>query len=245
MRNHRLFLNQRIHLNKELKINQKKTHYLKHVLRLKKEEKITIFNGTGCEFIALIIQIKRSEITLKPVKKIHRNVESPLYIHLAQGISRNDRMDFVVQKSTELGIKRITPLLTEFSFVKLNTEAFIKKKEHWGKISQSACEQCGRNEIPLIENPMTIKSFFNNISNENSLLLLEPESKRTLEKTEKPKKGIDLLIGPEGGFSKKEIQSAREFGFSGISLGPRILRTETASLAAISIIQAKWGDFKT
>ena len=245
MRNHRLFLNQRIHLNKELKTNQKQTHYLKHVLRLKKEEKITIFNGTGCEFIALIIQIKRSEITLKPVKKIYRNVESPLYIHLAQGISRNDRMDFVVQKSTELGIKRITPLLTEFSFVKLNAEAFRKKKEHWEKISQSACEQCGRNEIPLIENPTTIKSFFNNISNENSLLLLEPESKRTLEKIEKPKKGIDLLIGPEGGFSKKEIQSAREFGFTGISLGPRILRTETASLAAISIIQAKWGDFKT
>ena len=92
---------------------------------------------------------------------------------------------------------------------------------------------------------MTIKSFFNNISNENSLLFLEPKSKRTLEKIEKPKKGIDLLIGPEGGFSKKEIQFSRKFGFSGISLGPRILRTETASLAAISIIQAKWGDFKT
>jgi len=224
---------QLVELNK-----QASTHLLK-VLRLKDGSVLKLFNGNGFEYTAqLVISGKKAIANIQ--QAIKNNNESPLDIHLLQGISKGDRMDFAIQKSVELGVSSITPVITERTVVNLKGEREQKKLKHWSAIAISACEQSGRNFVPKIQPICRLTEIFEDSSNDLKLLL-DPLSNSSL-KSLSPKNNIQILIGPEGGLSDAEIELATDNGFCGVKLGPRILRTETAALAAITSAQVLWGD---
>ena len=228
----------------ELALERDQARYLGRVLRLRVGDHLLVFDGEGSEFAATITAIDQRSATLRVDERIPASTESPLRLHLVQGISRGERMDFVVQKATELGVKRITPVLTEFGVVKLDAARAEKRREHWQQVAASACEQCGRVRLPLIDAPIRLNSWFGNKPKHVDLqIILKPGATTPLKNIENPATKMCLLIGPEGGFSEAEYKDAEIAGFRPVSLGPRVLRTETAAVAAIAILQSLWGDF--
>lgn len=242
MSKHRLFIPQPISGGQQLPVDGEQGHYLSRVLRLKKGSEVTLFDGSGNEFPSVVAEVSRKEMLLQAGDPVSRNLESPLSIRLIQGVSRGERMDFTVQKATELGVRRISPVLTDFSVVKLKSDRALRKMHHWQKIAQSACEQCGRNTLPVIDEPVPLNTLLSEPTNTNCRLLLEPSAPTSLRQLSKSEESIDLLIGPEGGISAIELENITAIGFTPVSFGPRVLRTETAAVAAIAVIQAQWGD---
>jgi len=199
-----------------------------------------LFNGQGGEYAATLngTQKKHALITLH---EHHQNVtESSLHTHLAIGLSRGERFDWVLQKATELGVSQITPLFTERTEVKLSEDRLTKKKYSWEKIIQSACEQSGRCILPVLNKPRPLDLFFTD-NHIGEKWVLHHRSNQILSNNLNPSQ-VTLLIGPEGGLSEHEIQLATEQGFNALSLGPRVLRTETAPISALTLIQHYWGD---
>ena len=187
----------------------------------------------------------RSSGTLQLGDHLDVATESPLKVHLVQGISRGERMDFVVQKATELGVKRISPVLTEYGVIKLDADRAAKRCEHWQKVAASACEQSGRIRPPLIDTPVPLKTWFGEQPGDADVdLLLRPGAAKPLAAIAAPETKACILIGPEGGFSPVEYEDAAVAGFTEVSLGPRILRTETAAIAAVAVMQSMWGDLR-
>ena len=168
--------------------------------------------------------------------------ESPLHVTLAQAVSRGERMDYAVQKAAELGVTRIVPLITEFCVVKLQDERKGKRVAHWQGVVTSACEQSGRVRVPVVEAPQTFADW---LAKENAdvRLVLDPLAQTTLKQLPPPQGSIALLVGPEGGLSDQEVMQAKQSGFTGVRLGPRILRTETVPAAALAALQTLWGDW--
>jgi 16S rRNA (uracil1498-N3)-methyltransferase len=211
------------------------------VLRMQVGELLTLFNGANSESIATITMVKKKqvEVSLAAPETISR--ESPLAIHLGQAISKGDRMEWVMQKSVELGVSSITPLITERSVVKLDQERMLKKVQQWQAIAIAACEQSGRNIVPVVHLPMPLERYMQTIQAPLKLVLHTQGNKNwrdyAIEQAE-----IALLIGPEGGFSDAEVSLALSHHFVPLSLGPRILRTETAAISALSVLQAVGGD---
>ncbi len=242
MSRHRLFIPQPIADGEELCLDAEQAHYLSRVLRLKAGSEVLLFDGSGYEYPSLITEVDKKRVLLRPGTPILRNVESPLQIRLVQSISRGERMDFVIQKATELGVHRISPVLTEFSVVKLQADRASRRLAHWNKIAQSACEQCGRSRIPVIDEPSVLHDFLRANIPAECRLMLKPSAGTSLHQVDTAESTIDLLIGPEGGISDTETEMLLDAGFNAVSLGPRVLRTETAALAAVAILQAKWGD---
>jgi 16S rRNA (uracil1498-N3)-methyltransferase len=221
------------------------TRYLTRALRLRAGEKLTVFDGSGGEYLAIIVQIDKSSVDIQTGPLLNSSTESPLQLQLLQGLSKGDRMDTVVQKATELGVQRISPLLTDHSVVKLDAARATRRRKHWQKIAQSACEQCGRNIVPAIDEVIALNNWFDrNRDDTGTRLILCPEARTPLSSVERPNAGLTLLIGPEGGFSREEYECAAAAGFSAVSLGPRVLRSETATIAAISAAQILWGDYR-
>jgi len=215
------------------------SNHLLKVLRLKNDSIFKLFNGDGFEYTArLVVSGKKAVANIQQATK--NDNESSLGIHLFQGISKGDRMDIAIQKSVELGVTSITPVITERTVVNLKGEREQKKLHHWKSIAISACEQSGRNFLPQIQPVCRLTNIFDNSFNDLKLLL-DPLSNSSL-KSLIPEKNIQILIGPEGGLSDTEIKLAMNNGFCGVKLGPRILRTETAALAAITSAQLLWGD---
>lgn len=215
-------------------------HHLIKVLRLSTGEVIQVFNGEGGEYSATIASITKQQVSIQIGEYWARDVESPLQIHLGQAISRGEKMDYTIQKAVELGVTKITPLFTERCGVKLSQERWEKRLQHWRSIIISACEQCGRNRLPIITEPALMAEWVQQGSG-GCKIILHPEATQNL-KTITSVKNIILLVGPEGGFTTEEVSSATQHHFLGMTLGPRILRTETAALVAMAILQAKWGD---
>lgn len=216
--------------------------HLIQVLRLSMGAEILLFNGQGGEYTANIVEINKRKVKAYIAEFSPREVESPIKIHLAQAISRGEKMDYTLQKAVELGVTYITPLMTERSQFKLTDERLDKKIAHWQSVVISACEQCGRNQIPDVAYPIAFNQWLS--QNHSGLkLVLDPAAKIPLSHYVNHNSEITLLVGSEGGLSDQEINSAKEGGFNPIILGPRILRTETAALVAISAIQTLWGDF--
>lgn len=243
MSQHRLYVDERLSPGNEITMTGDKARYLGRVLRLRVRDEIAVFNGEDGEYRATIVLIKKNDVSLVIRDKIETRTESALKIHLVQGISRGERMDFVVQKATELGVKRITPVLTEYGVVKLAADRAKKRQEHWQKVAISACEQSGRVRPPLVEAPLALKAWFGQHTERSDTdLILRPDADSSLTSIEAPQTKICLLIGPEGGFSQTEYEDAAVSGFRAVSLGPRVLRTETAAVAAISVLQSLWGD---
>jgi 16S rRNA (uracil1498-N3)-methyltransferase len=239
----------RIFVTDELKINQKISLDVassKHVLgalRLKLHDHLRVFNNSGKEFKGSVVSINKNLATVILEELVPNQTESPLSIHLGQGISRGEKMDFTIQKAVELGINTITPLFTTYCNVKLDDERLSKRCAHWQKIAISAAEQSGRAYIPKIMPGQNLKAWLPNVA-DGLCLVLDPNAQNKISNfpfKNKPER-ITILVGPEGGLSEDEILKANSLEFLPVSLGPRILRTETAALVAISILQARWGD---
>lgn len=230
----------------EFELDGDRARYLGKVLRARVGDAITVFNGEGPEWPATITRISKTCVGLELGESRETGAESPLKIHLVQGISRGERMDLVVQKATELGVKRITPVLTEYGVVKLNADRAEKRRDHWQKIANSACEQSGRTRLPLIDAPVPLKNWFGAKPDKvDAELILVPGAATPLSAIPPPNTKVCVMIGPEGGFSDSEYGDAEVSGFKAVSLGPRILRTESAAIAALAVLQSLWGDFRS
>lgn len=217
------------------------SHHLARVLRVNVGDKLMLFNNTEFEYEAIITRLDKEGVKIQVIDRFPCRTESPLSLHLAQGIARGEKMDFIVQKAVELGVNTITPLFTEHCNVKLEKERAEKRLSHWQSVAISACEQSGRGRIPSVENPTSITKWLTSITAETRFVL-SPHTPTKLPKMLPVNTQIALLIGPEGGLSEKEVKMAEEVGFLALNLGPRILRTETASIAALSILQRLYGD---
>ena len=241
----RLYIEGRYSGGSIIGLDAEKARYLGRVLRLNIGESIFVFDGQGNEYKAEILALGKATARLKVAEPVDTLTESGLRVHLVQGISRGQRMDFVVQKATELGVKRITPVLTEYGAVKLDAARAARRRDHWQGVAASACEQCGRVRLPLIDTPLPLRDWFaEKPASVDRELILRPGAEKSMLEAGKPATKVCLLIGPEGGLSDREYEDAQLQGFEPVSLGPRILRTETAAVAAIALLQSRWGDLR-
>ncbi|MEM6484940.1 MAG: 16S rRNA (uracil(1498)-N(3))-methyltransferase [Pseudomonadota bacterium] len=225
-----------------LELSPAVSNHITRVLRLRAGKQICLFDGTGLEATATIVEAARKG-TLVNIEQVEvQSRESSLQIALAIAMSRGDRMDTIVQKATELGVQSIVPLVTDRTELRLSPERAEKKVVHWRNIAASACEQCGRNTLPELISPRPVQQALDQFSDRTQAtkLILHPEDSSSPLATACSE--LILLIGPEGGFTENEVAKAKAAGFCTLTLGPRVLRTETAPLVAIAIAQARWGD---
>ncbi|HDY98951.1 MAG TPA: 16S rRNA (uracil(1498)-N(3))-methyltransferase [Pseudomonas sabulinigri] len=216
-------------------------HYIARVLRLGPGAPVQIFNGSGQEWPGEVVAAGKREVVVKLQAPVEGMPESPLHTHLGQTMSRGDRMDWAIQKAVELGVNQITPLLTERCEVKLQGERADKRQAHWQQVAVSACEQCGRSVVPVIHPPVALQDWMASLTSDLKLVL-HHRTEQDLDQLPHPT-SLALLIGPEGGLSADEIQQAEAAGFIAARFGPRVLRTETAPVVALSMAQQRWGDF--
>ena len=240
MRIPRIYHSSAVALNQEFALDDEAANHVGRVLRMQAGAELQLFNGDGLNYQAQIIESGKKQVRVKVISSQSNPVESPLRIHLGQGISRGDRMDFAIQKAVELGVTEITPLFTERCGVKLDAERLQKRTEQWQKIAISACEQSGRSVVPTVHVAQNLDKWLAQPT-EDLRLTLDPWAKDTI-KTLTPVQAVRLVIGPEGGFSDREITLTTQAGFVAVQLGPRVLRTETAALTAISALQLQMGD---
>src|SRR6267143_269838 len=216
--------------------------HVTRVLRLRVGEALTVFNGLGGEYAASIEQAHGGRVTVAIGEQRAIERESPLALTLAQGVSRGERMDLVVQKATELGVSGLVPVLTERSVVRLTALQADRRLNHWRAIAVAACEQSGRNRLPAIAAPVPLKDFLRGGSDGSTRLLLSPGATATLGDVPRVVTAVTVLIGPEGGLAEAEQEAAVAAGFKPVRLGPRVLRTETAAIAALTLLQREFGD---
>ena len=245
MRTTRIYEPQDLTLQGSIQLSPNNGHYLAHVMRCKPGQQISIFNGLGVEYLAEITSIKRKEIWVQLLSQSSAIPESPLKTTLVQGISKGERMDYTIQKTVELGINRIIPVETQFSMGRLNEEKREKKRHHWQMIAHSACAQSGRQFLTHIDPVIHFNSVISSVrsSPENRLHLFfstTEESNKLADLT--PHQEVQFFVGPEGGHSDIEERQLIDFGYIPVSLGPRIVRTETAAVAALAQMQLLWGD---
>lgn len=218
------------------------SHHIARVLRAKVDDNVIIFNGLGGEYTGIITEITKKSVRILISDFNPREAESPLELWLAQGISRGEKMDYTIQKAVELGVKKIIPLFTERCTVKLDHERVIKRLEHWQAIVISACEQSGRNRIPEVLMPTTLEKALPTMQ-AKWRFVLSPHVDQKMQKIQiENHQPVVLLIGPEGGLSDNEMTLTRVHHFSPLNLGPRVMRTETAAVAAITALQYCFGD---
>ncbi|MDP2639827.1 MAG: 16S rRNA (uracil(1498)-N(3))-methyltransferase [Betaproteobacteria bacterium] len=211
------------------------------VLRLQVGDALNLFNGTGGEYRASLVAVNKRETRVRLIEFDATERESPVDITLALGISAGERMDYSLQKATELGVTAIQPLATERSVVKLAGERAGKRLQHWQHVVIAACEQCGRNRVPAVAPVQKIYAYLAAVDRNKRLLMLSPDAGTPLKRVASAAAAV-LLIGAEGGLAPSEYQAAQACGFEPVNLGPRILRTETAPVAALALLQALWGD---
>lgn len=216
-------------------------NHVGRVLRMVTGQSLEIFNGDGNNYAATIVEASKRTVQVVINAVTQNTSEAPLKVHLAQGISRGDRMDFVLQKSVELGVTEITPLFTDRCGVKLTGERLHKKQQQWQKIVIAACEQSGRSVVPTVHMPVALNQWLLNCPT-GLRLTLDPYAEKPLRDLAVAPQQVTLFIGPEGGLTEAEVAAASEHQFLPVRLGPRVLRTETAALTALSIIQYQFGD---
>ena len=241
MRIPRIYLPLDLNSTEPLRLTDHAFQHTVKVLRLKLESKIIVFDGKGNEYYASLSEVNKKNAFIKVEDLIENNSESKLNIHLGLGVSKGERMDFAIQKAVELGVTEITPLFTEHCVVNLDEKRIKKRLLHWQGIIVSACEQSGRNVVPLLHTATTIKIWSESIS--ETCLAFNPVATKTLKNIKPENNNISLIIGPEGGLSSNELfELEKQKNIHSIKFGPRILRTETAALSAITAIQLLWGD---
>ena len=222
-------------------LNDDAAGHIGRALRMKEGQQVLLFDGSGAEFPAVISEVSKKSVEVELTQRIERSSESPLDLHLGQVISRGDKMEFTIQKSVELGVNTITPLISGRCGVKMDQKRFEKKLIQWQKIAISACEQCGRNTVPVIRPIMQLEEWCSETF-DGLKLNLHPRAKYSINTLPTPVEKVRLLIGPEGGLSSEEIDMTQDYQFEETLLGPRVLRTETAALTAITALQVRFGD---
>ena len=252
MRLTRVFVEGELQSGSVVELPRETGAHLAKVLRARSGDEVVLFNGDGREFTGAVEKVQGSRVSasIGAARTIDR--ESPFQLTLVQCVPRGDRMDFIVQKATELGVVHIIPVLSQRSVVRLDEGQAASKQLHWRAVAVSACEQCGRNRLPSVAAPQPLLNYLGALAqgNDSLRLVLEPERAR---RTERGARSIDIAssqsvslaeiaIGPEGGFAPEELEAFDLSSFSRVSLGPRVLRTETAAIAAIVVLQARFGD---
>ncbi|SEQ33506.1 16S rRNA (uracil1498-N3)-methyltransferase [Azotobacter beijerinckii] len=239
MRLSRFFIDAPLSLGR-CELPEAQAHYIGRVLRLAAGDAVQLFDGSGQEFIGELAEVGKKNVQVELREQFAGQAESPLRIHLGQGLSRGERMDWAIQKATELGVAEITPIVSERCEVRLKDERADKRLAHWRQIAISACEQCGRSLLPAIHPPILLGDWLERTRAELKLVLhpvAEPLASHARPGS------LAFLIGPEGGLSEAEVEAARRAGYRAARLGPRVLRTETAPVVALSVAQQLWGDF--
>jgi len=240
----RIYTTALLNENKQVTLTDQPCDHLIRVLRLQEGDPVILFNGQGGEYHATIQTVAKKKVALHVERFIDHECELPFSIELGQGLARFDKMDLVIQKAVELGVNKITPLFTKNSQVKLKAERFAHKQQHWQRVVNSACEQCGRNQLPQVAIPVHLDSWCSEPTVDLALVL-DPKSptplKEQLDKTSTIPQTIRILIGPESGLTLSELALSQLHHFIPVNLGPRILRTETAALNVVSILQYQWG----
>jgi 16S rRNA (uracil1498-N3)-methyltransferase len=243
MRNIRLHVDQPLAPGAELPLPAQAAEHAIRVLRLAVGDPLTLFNGNGSDYAASILAVGKREVTVRVESEQVLHNESPLLLTLAQGVARGEKMDLIVQKATELGVARIVPLLTERSEVKLDSARAEKRLAHWRAVAASACEQSGRARLPHIAPACPLPDWLGMLADDGALrLALLPEASRSPRQLRFAAGGGILVVGPEGGLGDRDTAALTAAGFEGLRLGPRILRTETAGMAALAALQALHGD---
>ncbi|GDY28199.1 16S rRNA (uracil(1498)-N(3))-methyltransferase [Agarivorans sp. Toyoura001] len=241
MRIPRIYQSQSLALHQLTELDEEAANHVGRVLRMEAGQLLELFNSDGNNYPAIIESSSKKHVSVK-ITEVHINdSESPLDIHLGQVISRGDRMEFTIQKSVELGVNKITPLTSERCGVKLNQERFEKKRQQWQKIAIAACEQSGRSIVPEVAQLQSLEQWASETSSAMKLNL-HPKAPYSIKTLPTPENGVRLLIGPEGGLSAQEIEVCNQYQFQETILGPRVLRTETAALTAITALQCQFGD---
>lgn len=243
MRTIRCFIDCPLEPELELALPENISNHIIRVLRLEVGGTINLFNGDGIDYQAELTSLGKRGAKVKVLSVLSVNTESPLRIHLYQSIARGEKMDWILQKATELGVAAITPLISDRTEVKLDQERSLKRLAHWQGVIRSACEQSGRAVIPEIHAPTTINRL-GNASHNNQAFYLHPGSQlRVVDLQQFQIPEVELAIGPEGGFSERDSHLLQTAGYRSLSIGPRILRTETAGMAIIAALQCRFGDW--
>ncbi|MNO30207.1 Ribosomal RNA small subunit methyltransferase E [compost metagenome] len=239
MRLSRFFIDAPLSLG-EHELPEAQAHYIGRVLRMAEGDAVQLFDGSGQEYRGQLLEVGKKRVRVQLDEQFEGQVESSLPIHLGQGVSRGERMDWAIQKATELGVSEITPIVSERCEVRLKDERADKRLAHWRQIAISACEQCGRSRVPVLHAPVPLGDWLKQV--DASLKLVLHPVAEPLVSHAKPA-SLAFLIGPEGGLTEGEVDLAKAAGFQAARLGPRVLRTETAPVVALAVAQQLWGDF--
>ena len=239
MRLSRFFIDAPLSLGQH-ELPETQAHYIGRVLRLAAGDAVQLFDGSGQEYLGELVEVGKKTVRVELRDALAGMAESPLRVHLGQGLSRGERMDWAIQKATELGVAEISPIVSERCEVRLKDERADKRLAHWRQVAISACEQCGRSVLPVIHAPVALADWQRQVD-ADLRLVLHPVAE-PLASHARPG-SLAFLIGPEGGLSDAEVDAAKAAGFHAARLGPRVLRTETAPVVALSVAQQLWGDF--
>jgi 16S rRNA (uracil1498-N3)-methyltransferase len=244
MRMNRVHAEQPLAAGLELALPDAAAYHVARVLRLRPGAPLVLFDGSGADFRAEIVAVEGDRVRVRVGERTAGLRESPLAITLVQAVSRSERMDWTLQKATELGVRRIQPVLSARSVVRLDEQQAAKKLRHWQAIVAGACEQCGRSVLPDVRAPLELSRYFAQSPREGQRLVLSPDGPASLAGLASTAARIELLIGPEGGLDDAELDASARAGFAPVRLGPRVLRTETAGIVALAVLQALWGDLQ-
>ncbi|MDP6436037.1 MAG: 16S rRNA (uracil(1498)-N(3))-methyltransferase [Gammaproteobacteria bacterium] len=242
MRNVRIYIDAELDQGQEVELGGSAARHIAQVLRKRVGDPLVVFNGRGGEFAANIIAVKKNSVRVQTGSRSSPSTNSGLDLALWHGLCRGSRMDSVVQKATELGVHRIQPLLCERGVVKLDAKRERKRVDHWNSIAIGACEQSGRNLLPAIARPLVLADCLEALDPDCIAIMLDPVGGENLESVVTPGKAIVVLTGPEGGFTEAERTACIDAGFRSVALGPRIMRTETAPIVALGLVQFLAGD---
>ncbi len=241
MRIPRIFLDQTLTEGFQVTLDPRAHHHVVQVLRLRANTNLCLFNGDGNNYFAAITSIDR-RLTTARIDTVQPGLpESPLQLVLGTAIAKGERMDFIMQKAVELGVTSIRPILANRGSQSPSTERLLRRRQHWQGVVISACEQCGRSRIPALAEPLTLAEWLRT-ETYRVALALDPQGTRKITQIEPPENPVAVLIGPEGGWNEDELADMTRYDVLQLRLGPRILRTETAALCAITLVQAAWGD---
>jgi 16S rRNA (uracil1498-N3)-methyltransferase len=244
MRLNRVFADQPLAAGSEVTLPEAAAYHVARVLRLRAGAPLLLFDGSGADFGGEIVAVEGDRVRVRIGERSPGLRESPLAITLVQAISRSERMDWTLQKATELGVRRIQPVLSARSVVRLDERQAARKLRHWQAIVAGACEQSGRSVLPEVRAPLELARYLAEATREGRRLVLSPNGPASLAGLASATARVELLIGPEGGLDDAELDAAGRVGFAPVRLGPRVLRTETAGIVALAVLQALWGDLQ-
>ncbi len=242
MKSPRLFVDQPLNIDDLVELNRDASKYMTRVLRRATGEALTLFNGDGMNYPATLAETTGKNALVRIVARQPNQTQSPLHITLVQSLAKGMKLDLVIQKASELGVARISPVSADRSVLQLENKRVDTRMEHWRGVAISACTQCHRSTLPDIDRPQTFKQWLAHSGDIKNRFLLHPTANYSLASVPNPGTECCVIVGPEGGFSDHEIATAADQGITRVSCGPRVLRTETAGFTALAILQSRFGD---